>query len=271
MGIGSPFAWLKRIFSSQPEAKDSSALSDFDTAVAKATEIHSRTPIRQLFDQARQNELSRALFLELHEVFSADEPKTLCRDKLVQQMLLYAPLRLLTLPSAPDHDPSGLRDMPGISGELEPHADDILEQDVELRRRVDAEATALDDASLAAAVERSFWRAHWFVESFNAARSIIEGPPAGNDWYRPFMHATCVNQEHLYRRMLQLPPVFAEDVAQTVVSAYSIYMDVVVSGADDPDREWREYCATLPMPPLVADGNYFPPPAAVGSSAATPA
>ena len=271
MGIGSPFAWLKRVFSTQPSAEDSPATSDFDDAVAKASAIHGETPIRRLFEKAKQSELSRALYLELHEIFAADEPKTLCRDKLVQQMLLYAPLRLLTLPPAPDSDPSGLRDMPGISGELHRHSKNILEQDIGLRRRVDADAASTEEASQSAALERSFWRAHWFVESFNAARSIIEGPPLSNDWYRPFLHAVCVNQEHLYRRMLELPPVFDEDVAQAVVSAYSIYTDVVVSGADDPDREWREYCATLQLPALSAGGTYFPLPAASESGAATQA
>lgn len=271
MGIGSPFAWLKRVFSSQPRAEDASAVSDFDAAVAKASEIHGETPIRQLFEKAKQSELSRALYLELHEIFAADEPKTLCRDKLVQQMLLYAPLRLLTLPPAPDSDPSGLRDMPGISGELHLHRRDILEQDIGLRRRVDADDASADGASQPAAFERSFWRAHWFVESLNAARSIIEEAPTSIDWYQPFLHAVCVNQEHLYRRMLELPPVFDEDVAQAVVSAYSIYTDVIVSGADDPDREWREYCATLQLPEVSAGGTYFPLPAASESSAATQA
>lgn len=268
--MGSPFAWLKRVFSSRPRAEEGAAVADIDVAVAKASEIHGKTPIRQLFDPTEENELSRALFLELHEIFSADEPKTLCRDKLVRRMLRYAPLRLMTLPPLPEADASGLRGMPGISGDMHRHIDDILEQDIELRRILDAEE-ASGDRPPTKALQRCFWRNHWFVESINAARTVIEDSPLENDWYRPFMHAACVNQEHLFRRMLNLPPVFDEDVAQAVVSAYSIYTDVVVSGADDPDREWREYCATLNLPQLAAGGEYFPGSATVSQSAATQA
>ena len=66
------------------------------------------------------------------------------------------------------------------------------------------------------------------------------------------MHAACVRQEDIFRRELDLPPAFESDVAQVVVTAFSIYTDVVVSGAEDPDREWHDYCERAGVPVISA-------------------
>lgn len=224
------------------------AATDFDAAVERASALHSEMPISRHIDAAEQDKLARELFLELHQVFDAQDRVTVCRDKLVNEMLRFAPFRVVTLDPPAAAEASSQSGLPGLSGELRRYTDDILRHDLDFKRRVDAGGAAVDSESVQAGVQRCFWQSCWFVEAFNAARRIIGDTVEEGDWYLPFMHATCVNQEHLYRRMLDLPPLFDASVAQTVVSAYSIYTDIVVAGAKDPDREWREYCAGLDMP-----------------------
>ena len=73
---------------------------------------------------------------------------------------------------------------------------------------------------------------------------------AVGDWYRPFMHAACASAEHVYRHTLELSPAFEQDEARSISTAYSTYTDIVVSGAADPDGEWRDYHknANIPAP-----------------------
>lgn len=256
MSLRAPFEWLLRRLSRRARASPPAADTDFEAAVARASAIHGESPIAQFVDEGRRNELARSLYLELHGIFDANDRVSACRDKLVPAMLSFAPLRVVTLAAPPSPDPSGLRGLPGISGELNAHLDKILQHDLELRRRIEASGPPADRELK---VQGCFWEAKWFLESFNAARLIVGDTVADRDWYRPFMHAACVNQEHLYRRMLDLPPLFDEELAQSVVSAYSIYTDVIVAGAPDPDLEWRQYCEELQIPELAAGGEYMPP------------
>ena len=66
----------------------------------------------------------------------------------------------------------------------------------------------------------------------------------------PFKHAVCANCEHIYRREVELPPAFDEDLASIAPSAYSIFTDIVLSGAKDPELEWRDYYknSNVPIP-----------------------
>ncbi len=66
----------------------------------------------------------------------------------------------------------------------------------------------------------------------------------------PFKHATCANYEHVYRREADLPPAFDEDTASLAPTASSIFTDIVLSGAKDPDLEWRDYYkdSNIPIP-----------------------
>ena len=251
MSFRAAIARLRGWLTSAHRSQEGAAGSDFEQAVARASAIHAATPVARYIDTRRQNELARGLYLELHEIFAAGDRKTACRDKLVAEMLQFAPLRLLTIPQAPAKDASGLRSLPGISGELSAHIDAVVSGDPELRRRIASSSTPVDDDALWS----SFWQSYWFLESFNAARIILGDVVADGDWYRAFMHAVCVSQEHRYRCLLGLPPMFAEVHAQAIVSAYSIYTDVVVSGADDPDGEWRDYCRGLNIPSLTVDGD----------------
>ena len=214
--------------------------------VHNASEIYGRTPLRDLIDEETGDALSRELYLELHELCNAGEPITVCRDKLVPTMLEFASLQVLMIPPAPEEDRSGLRSQPGVTGELQAHLVKLFDTDAGLRALLPCTAEDASPDNLLRALEKAYWRTYWYLESFNAARLELEDrhdSHGRHDWYRPFMHAACANQEHVYRIRLGLPPAFEEDRAKDLATAYSIYTDIVVSGAEDPDQEWRDYCS----------------------------
>ena len=252
--------WLDRIrdlFTRRTAVRDIRENPLLRASVARASEIFQQTPLVELLDESKQNALSRRLYLELNEVCNASQPRVVCRDKLVASMLSFAPLQVVMIPPPPAEDESGLRKLPGITGELHTRLADLLSADTDLRTKIAMHATngagaAADDASRA--LQLSYWANYWFLESFNATRIEIGDTLESGDWYRPFMHAACANQEDVFRRKLDLPPAFEKDIAQVVVTAFSIYTDVVVSGADDPDREWQDYCVSTGVP-LIGNGT----------------
>ncbi len=248
MGAQSLLGKLRDLFIRRTAVRDVRENPMLKEAVARAAEIFAETPLADLIDERRRKELARVLYLELSEICNASQPKAVCRDKLVRWMLRFAPLQVVMIPPPPEEDASGLRELPGITGELRPRLNDLLEHDADFRSGLGGQPADADAAW--SAVQRSYWEAYWFLEAFNATRIALGDTKSESDWYRPFMHAACVNQEHLYRRELNLPPAFEEDVAQVVVTAFSIYTDVVISGTDDPDSEWNDYYAGLGVPPL---------------------
>ena len=58
----------------------------------------------------------------------------------------------------------------------------------------------------------NLWQSYWFLETFNAARVELGDYKDEQDWFMPFKHAACANYEHTYRREVELPPAFDEDL-----------------------------------------------------------
>lgn len=242
MAAPSIFSLIREFFFARSAAQTARENPVFKASVAKASEIYSRIPLGRFIDEKTKNGLARKLYLELNEICSAREPRSVCREKLVRSMLRFAPLQVLMIPPPPSDDISGLRELPGITGELQARLDELIQSGFFVRTETGSPLQVEGTAGGWSALQRSYWEAYWFLETFNAARLELGDTLGGADWYKPFMHAVCVNQEHIYRRELNLPPAFDEEIAQTVVTAFSIYTDVVISGAEDPDREWHEYC-----------------------------
>lgn len=243
MALSSIIVKLRAFFGVRTAARIARENPVFQVTVSKASEIYSRIPLGQYIDDATKNALARRLYLELNEICNATEPKVVCRDKLVRAMLTFAPLQVVMIPPPPSDDASGLRALPGITGELQSRLDELVRNGVFFRPETEVALRSNEREIDWSSVQRFYWEAYWFLETFNAARIELGDTIEAADWYKPFMHAACVSQEHIYRRELNLPPAFDEDVAQRVVTAFSMYTDVVVSGAEDPDQEWQAYCA----------------------------
>jgi len=249
------FEGLRRLFSRKSAADAARRNPDLRQVVQEASEIESRLPLRDYVDEPRRSVLARELFLELHGIFNALEPHTACRDRLVRTMLEFARLQVLYIPPAPAQDPSGLRGTPGVTGELHGRLEELLQRNTDFRAELESSSTSeLDPETARQVLRERYWTARWRLESFEAARRRLGDTGGDKDWYPAFLHAACAHQEHQFRRDLGLPPAFDPASATATATAYSIYTDVVVSGATDPDREWREYvrASGLSLPAIEA-------------------
>ena len=218
------------------------------STIDMSSKIYDGIPLKNFIGDDTRAALARELFLEINEICNAFDPVATCREKLGATMLKFASYQVLVIPPAPEADPSDLRAQPGITGELTEHLVQIAENNYELRSQLYGGTDAPTFDSVWESVQRSYWQSYWFLETFNAARVELGDYNDEHDWFMAFKHAACANYEHIYRREIELPPAFDEDLASIAPTAYSIFTDIVLSGAEDPELEWRDYYKNSKIP-----------------------
>ncbi len=242
------FGWVGKILSGRSAVLARSENPVLNTAVQKSAEIYQALPLNQFIDSRSSDQLARHFYLEIDSVCNATDPIALCRQKLAMTMLRLALYQVLMIPPEPENDPSGLRSCPGISGELTSKLESLAKKSIALGADLRDSRFFSEDADLWTIVQAEYWKTCWMLETLNVVRKELGDYPEENDWYKPFMHSTCANQENLYRVDLEMPSAFDQEIAREAPAAYSIFTDIVISGAADPLAEWREYHAGSPVP-----------------------
>jgi hypothetical protein len=242
--------WLGNLFERRTAVGMGRNKPALHAAVHEAALIFDALPGKEFIDESARRQLARRLYLDLHEIFNAGSPLDVVRGKLAAQMLRLALFQVLLIPPPAEPDRSGLRGLPGITGELQEHLESIARNSSELHAALYENALVEDDHAIHALLVRAYWQCCWCLETYNAARKAIGDVPDGKDWYRPFLFAACANQENSYRLDLRLPPALEPHLATVAPVAYSLFADIVLSGAADPLSEWTEYhrSAGIPMP-----------------------
>ncbi len=218
------------------------------STVDMSSKIYDGIPLRNFIGDDTRGALARELYLEINLICNANDPVTACRQKLATTMIQFASLQVLVIPPPPEADPSDLRSQPGITGELTEHLVEIVENSYELRSELNEAMDSPTFDNLWESVQQSYWQSYWFLETFNAARVELGDSNDEHDWFMPFKHAACANFENIYRREIELPSAFDEGIASIAPTAYSIFTDIVLSGAEDPDMEWRDYYKNSEIP-----------------------
>ena len=253
------FTWLARMFGFRSAVESRKENPVLLATVRRAAQIYDEIPLRDFIDAETSERLARDLYLEINALCNAGSPLVAGREKLVQAVLRNALYQVLVIPPKPADDDSGLRSLAGISGELAAHVDTLATVNIELRAHIHESEQYSDDADMHRLIQAEFWKSLWLVKTFDAARREVGDSLDVNDWLQPFIHAACANQENLYRIDLDLPSAFDEAIAREAPTAYSIFTDIVVSGAKDPLAEWLEY----------HKGTRVPIPGGIGSDAIT--
>ena len=177
-------------------------------------------------------------------------------------MLRFALYQVLVIPPPPADDKSGLRGLPGITGELKTHITKLAHDNMSLRSDLHASPHFDDARPVDERVEIEFWKSFWYLETLIALERELGDLDESKDWSRAFRHAACANQENLYRLDLDMESAFTEDEPRGLATAYAIFTDIVVSGAADPLAEWLDYHAgqKLPVPGEPAPNPKSDPP-----------
>lgn len=252
--IFSVFTWIGNLFSGRSAVDKRRKDPVLAAAVERSAIVYSQIPLHQFIDEQMRRDLARELFLEINRICRSRDPIASCRERFAAIMLKLAAFQVLLIPPPPQKDTFGLRGQPGISGSLGEHLERLFECNDELRSALFRETERLaDDAEspdLSIFAEREYWTTFWHLETLDALRVGLGDWIEGTDWKQAFLHAAAVNCEHQYRWELELPSAFDETIAKEAATAYSVFTDIVVSGAKNPAAEWRDYYhdSGIPMP-----------------------
>ena len=242
--------WLGKVFGSDTAVASARRNPAFLAAVETSALVFHELPEKLHLDETARRRLARQLYLELHEAFNATSPVAGLRQKIAETMLRHALLQVMLVPPAPEPDTSGLRGLPGITGTLMRRLDDVARFNSELHAALYENSNDKPGLPLDVLLRRAHAASAWRVRSFDAVRRELGDVTRGRDWYRPFLFAACANQESRYRRDLDLPSAFEPGLAAIAPVAYSLFTDIVLSGAQDPLAEWQAYHRDtgIPMP-----------------------
>jgi hypothetical protein len=234
-------SWLSGLFRNRTAVQAGRENPILGRTVDKSALVYKHIPLRNFIDKSSQDALSRQLFLKINDICNAYDPVAACREQLAASMMKFAAYQVLIIPAAPEEDPSGLRGQPGITGQLGEHLVRIVEANHELRSDLSGPTSSMTKDIVLSHVQRSYWQWYWSLETINAARIELGDFPEQGDWFLPFKHAACVSYEATYRREIELPPAFDEEIAREAIMAYPIFTDIVLAGDKHPDKEWRDY------------------------------
>lgn len=240
--------WLGRMFGWRSAVEKHRENPVLVAAVRRSAEIYQNLPLQQFIDNGTADRLARQIYLELNAVCNAVNPLMAGREKLAEAMHRFALYQVLMLVQGPAEDSSELRGLPGISGELKPQLAVLAQKNITLRSELHNSEYFNGGADLWLTVQTEYWINAWKLETHNAARIEMNDLNHNDDWYRAFLHAACAHQEHLYRIDLNWSSAFDEAIARMAPAAYSIFTDIVVSGAGNPLAEWHEYHGDTRIP-----------------------
>jgi hypothetical protein len=240
--------WIGKIFGKDDSGRGGGGESVLDATVKRSARVYEEIPLRDFIDEARRSQLARELFLEVNAICNTIDPVVACRDRFAATVLQLAMFQVLMIPPPPEDDLSGLRGQPGISGQLKEHLASLSLKNDDLRSAIREHTDAQDFDSLWPVLRRLYWETWWLMQTLNAARIELGDFVEDNDWDLPFLHAACVKAENTYRFDLDLPSVFDAAIARDASTAYSVFTDIVLAGAADPVREWREYHRDFDVP-----------------------
>ena len=242
------FGWLGKVFGNRTAVEAQRSNPVVEAAVQGSAEAYARLPLAGLIDEAHRSKLARDLYLDISRICNTTDPRMTCREELAAMMQKSAGFQVIVIPPPPEADDSGLRDQPGVTGELKARLAQICRKNDQLRSAMYEETDAEDSETLWPIVERLHWETRWSLETLNATRIALGDQVEGTDWFLPFLHAACVHMEHTYRWELELPPAFDEEHAREAASVYAVFSDIVLSGSADPVSEWRDYAAQSGVP-----------------------
>ena len=238
---GKLISLIKRLFGfrSAVDARQRNPALAF--AVNRSSELYSDTPLADLIDAEIADLFSRQAYIDLSRVCNSQHPVAACRQRLAHIMLKYALYQVIEIDAPPAEDASGLRGLPGITGEMRAYRGELAKKNMSLRSDLHSSVNYDRDARLRDLVRVEYWKNCWMLETLIETLKHLDSTVSENDWTPAFRHAACANQEHLYRIDLKMKPSLNSEDAQKISVAYSLFTDIVISDAADPMADWLDY------------------------------
>jgi hypothetical protein len=193
------------------------------------------------FSQKEIDDLANAMTKEAMEVLSSSNPYMVNRVRLAASVQDLAQYLVLVMDPAPAADVTGFRGSE-VTGELKSRLEKLSRIKSYLKIWTNNDKSAVsgyeDLCNLVLARYQVSLARSGLLQSLSLA---LEGNPARPDWFRPFIHSMCANQEHHFRLDLKMPSVLDPDAdrASLIASQHSLFFNLVRHGLDDPLEAWQ--------------------------------
>jgi hypothetical protein len=204
--------------------------------------------VKQQYSKEFIENVARQMMDRVVTVATAHDPLMANRQELGGMTVAAANFQVLVLDPAPADDPTGLRGLLGITGELRRYLPDVAKSDDELQEilhGLPGEPTADDIYSICLTRYRQL---HALAHVHHTLRMPLDdfNPNMEKDWFRPFFLCACGASEQHYRLQVGLPATL--DPMEALKC--STFMNIVVRGDKYPDLEWeRSYGQPVPRIP----------------------
>jgi hypothetical protein len=205
------------------------------------------------FNQESKERLIGDFCQKAGAVYLSPNPILACRETQAEYVLLFAQLQVLCLTEGEKLDQfySG---NPYISGQLWRHIREASEHHDELAK-AKWETPDLTDEELVAFANARCALLLYYANGFNIVRRELGDMADQKDWFRPFVEACLINEEHQIREKIDLPPLIPGALGSLV---YSAFVNYVINGEPNPFFSWtRDFpdaylAGEGPTPKLVA-------------------
>lgn len=215
----------------------------FKVAVERSRELIQTMGLDKQFQPSTIERTGTDILNEVVSIITANDRFARMRELLTEGTLSRAKLQVLVMEPEPVEDPTGLRAMGYLSGELKSHLVDIVRADDKLEQWMYRVVPELTPDNVWNAILMRYWIDAWRAEVFNAVRRQMgDCKPAGQgDWYIKFLHAICVYEEDKARKSIGLPTLLPNNEFGIEALKYSTFMNIVLDGAMYPDVAWHDH------------------------------
>lgn len=207
-------------------------------------------PWALLYDDTTKKEIAAEAMQRVSVISGAADKIHANREWIIESVLLLAEFGSMVVKKRPDPGCDPIEGYPGVTGELEPHLDDLIAiTNPKLLQAADAalsngiaRSSKLTDRNsmvrelLATRLNRGQFNLH----VANVLRFELRDT-CDIDWLMPFQYSLMTHFEDSHRKALGMGRV----VTPVEALGHSLFMNVVHNGAPDPYAAWIEARAVL--------------------------
>lgn len=238
--------FLKRLIGKRRHSNEKAALSEL--ALDRIRFLLKTIPLREHMSEAGINQLVQHVLDDVTLIERSAHPAMAVRLALADRALALANYQVIVMEPEPTPDPTGLRAMGGVTGQIKPRVFDLFKAAPEIEQ----EAMRIPAENYAEAWNVSllkYWQSLLHAEVLNTIRTFLVGEVEANskrDWYRPFLHASCIIAEQRYRDALRLPSALPVENPINEIQRYQTFLEFVLSNEEYPYVSWLEHYQNHP-------------------------
>lgn len=223
--------------------KSGRSISINELAAERSRVLLDFIPLRQNMSRNGLDGVMQRLMDDVADIEKSSSPSKAVRAALCDRTLWLSNYQVIVMEPEPAPDPTGLRAIGGVTGQIKARVFELFKADSEIEREsMRFPAATYEEAWNVSLLK--YWQAKIHVETLNTVRNYIVGEAVASsesDWYRPFLHASCVVAEQRYRTVLGLPSALPVVKPDEEIWRYQAFLDFVLSDVENPYLAWVEH------------------------------